>query len=146
MFTTHQKRFDKRFEAFGTLSQPPKLSYDDYVRGSDFSNVQSKDLLASALECFKQGKDVIDFLLSVIVSGDCDKSTINVTEKREDNDLYIPIHRNEIMALAKVCVTNTLFLHKLASIVSGEKDSNSISNSAKLEVQAHKLYCTFNIQ
>jgi hypothetical protein len=36
---------------------------------------------------------------------------------------------------------------KLASIVSGGKDSNGIDNTsnAKLEVQTHKLYCTFSI-
>lgn len=143
MFTTHQQRFEKRFEAFSTLPQPPSLSYEDYIRGSDFSAVQSKDLLASATDCFRSGKGVVDWLLDVVVPESCDGSTIDETEKRKDDDFYISIRREEIMAIAKVCVTNSLFLHKLASM-SGCKQKSGKSRVA-LEFKAHKLYCTLSI-
>ncbi|KAL9189153.1 hypothetical protein ACHAXT_011643 [Thalassiosira profunda] len=100
MFTTHETRFERRFEAFGSLPQPPPLSYEDYVRGSDFSAVQSKDLLFSAKECFRAGKSIVDSLLDVIVTEGCEDNTINGA-KRKDDDLYVPIRREEIMALAK---------------------------------------------
>ncbi|KAL7548543.1 hypothetical protein ACHAWF_011828 [Thalassiosira exigua] len=138
MFTTHQRRFDERFEAFSTLPQPPRLSYEDYVRGSDFSAVQGKDLLASASDCFRAAKGVVDWLLDAIVSEECDESTIDRNEKRRNDDLYLSIRRAEIMAYAKVCVSNSLFLHKLASSKPG-------SGSASLAFEAHKQYCTFSI-
>mmetsp|Transcript_26275 Transcript_26275/g.47654 ORF Transcript_26275/g.47654 Transcript_26275/m.47654 type:complete len:608 (-) Transcript_26275:185-2008(-) len=142
MFTTHQKRFEKRFEAFSTLYQPPSLSYEDYVRGSDFSSVQSKDLLSSSTDCFRSGKGIVDWLLNVVVVESCDGSTIDKTDKRKDDDLYISIRREEIMALAKVCVTNSLFLHKLASAKAGQKNA---STSVAVEFKAHKQYCTISI-
>lgn len=143
MFTTHQKRFEKRFEAFSTLPQPPRLSYDDYLRGSDFSSVESELLLASATDCFKSGKGIVDWLLDVVVPESCDKSTIDSAEKRRDDDLYISIHREEIMALAKVCVSNSLFLHKLASKKGGKPSSED--NNVSMEFKTHKLYCTLRI-
>ena len=63
-------------------------------------------------------------------------------EKRSDLDLYIPIHREEVMSLAKVCVTNTLFLFKLSSIVNTDNNSESVS----LEYNINKMYCTFVFQ
>ena len=148
MFTTHQKRFEKRFAAFSTMPQPPSLAYEDYVQGSDFSAVQSKDLLKSATECFRSGKGVVDWLLDVVV---CEKtynngSTTNETEKRRDDDLYIPIRRDEIMALAKVCVTNSLFLHKLGTMNGSENKNSGEGIKGSLEFNTHNLYCTFNIQ
>jgi len=143
MFTTHQKRFEKRFEAFSTLYQPPSLSYDDYVRGSDFSAVQRKDLLASATDCFRSGKGIVDWLLDVIVVEGTNKTEVNGTVKRNDDDLFISIRREEIMSLAKVCVTNSLFLHKLASITDSGKDPGN--SNVSLEFNAHKQYCTMSI-
>lgn len=145
MFTTHQRRFEKRFEAFGALPQPPHLSFDDYVRGSDFSAVQSKDLLASAAECFRSGKSVVDWLLDVVVPESVDVSTINAAEKRRDDDLYISIRREEIMAFAKVCVGNSLFLHKLTSVLAAAGQSSG-GSKVSLEFKAHKQYCTLSIK
>ena len=143
MFTTQKKRFKKRFEAFRTLPQPPSLSYEDYLRGSDFSSVQSVDLLASASECFRSGKGVVDWLLDVVVAESVDDQAVNKTEQRKHNDLYISIRREEIMALAKMCVTNSLFLHKLSSVVASGKKSES--HQVALEFKAHKQYCTLSI-
>jgi len=123
MFTTHNARFAKRFEAFSTLSQPPHLSYGDYLRGSDFSAVKRTDLLSSAADCFHSAKGIIDWLLEV--------------------DLHVSIRREEILALAKVCVTNSLSLHKLSE---STRASASGISSASLEFQAHKQYCTMSIK
>lgn len=143
MFTTQKKRFEKRFEAFSTLPQPPGLCYDDYIRGSDFSSVQSAELLASASECFRSGKGVVDWLLDVVVAESVDDRIVNKIELRKDNDLYISIRREEIMALAKVCVTNSLFLHKLSSAVACGKKSESYK--VALDFKTHKQYCTLSI-
>ena len=131
-------RFTKRFEVFSDIPQPPPLSYNDYKQGSDYSSVKSKDLLASASECFRSAKGIIDWLLEVIVSDKVDDTTS--AEKRSDCDMFIPVHRDEVLSLAKVCVTNTLFLLKLSSI------SDTNSESVSLEYKVNKMYCTFVFQ
>jgi len=138
MFTTHQMRFEKRFEVFRTLPQPPSLSYEDYLKGSDFSAVASKDLLLSAADCFRSAKGIIDSLLDAIVLEGC---ATNST--RRDDDLYISIRRQEILQIAKVCVANSLFLHKLSSTEGSELHFGE--RHASLEFKAHKLYCTLII-
>jgi len=142
MFTTHEMRFAKRFEAFSDIPQPPPLSYNDYKQGSDYSSVKSKDLLSSASECFRSAKGIIDWLLEVIVSDKVDDNSS--AEKRSDDDIYLPIHRDEVMSLAKVCVTNSLFLLKLSSVVGAE--NNIGSSSVSLEYKINKMYCTFAFQ
>lgn len=126
MFTTHRKRFEKRFEAFRSLPHPPCLTYDDYVSGSDFSACASDDLLASATNCFRSAKALVDWQLDAIVvtCGD---------------DLFIPMKRPEILQIAKVCVHNLLSIHKLSS-------TENRSTSAWLEFNAHKQYCTMHAE
>lgn len=132
-FTTHRRRFEKRFEAFFDLPQPPVLSFNDYEMGSDFSAVNSKDLIASARECFRTGKSTVDRLLEVILPNDTTTIPI-ITEQRKDDDMFISIRREEIMALAKVCVSSSLLLLRLETgAVRNEKVS--------LAVNAHKQYC-----
>ena len=143
MFTTHQQRFEKRFEVFHALPQPPSLSYEDYVKGSDFSAVASEDLLSSAADCFRSAKGAVDSLLNVIVSlEECaEDDAINLT--RRDDDMYISIRRQEILQIAKVCVTNSLSLHKMASMESSELSSQN--RQVSLAYKAHKHYCTLII-
>lgn len=146
MFTTHHKRFEKRFEAFRTLPHPPCLTYDDYVRGSDFSAIASDDLLASATDCFRSAKGVVDWLLGAIVvaDGEGDGLADELAEKRQDDDLYIPIRRQEILQLAKVCVHTSLFFHKLTAMGCGPQSSEK-NTIFRLEFNHHKQYCTLSI-
>jgi hypothetical protein len=140
MFTTHQTRFEKRFESFATLPQPQNLSYEDYVRsleGVDFKECY-EDLVQSAGECFRSCKGVIERLLQVVVAETSDVD-IDITKKRRNDDLYISVRREEAMALAKVCVANSLFLYKLS--MSAAKVSE-----VSLEFTAHKEYCTLNLK
>jgi hypothetical protein len=143
MFTTHQQRFEKRYEAFRTIPHPPPLTYEDYVRGTDFSTVASDDLVASATNCFRSAKGSIDWLLGAIVVEGGDKPATALPEKRHDDDLYIPIRRQEILQLAKVCVHNLLCFHKLTSICGPHPPEKS--KSVRLEFNAHKQYCTLGI-
>lgn len=136
MFTSHQTRFEKRFESFAMLPQPQPLSFEDYERGSDFSAVRREDLLQSAGDCFRSCKGVIERMLQVVVA---DEDGIDITKKRRNDDLYISIRREEAMALTKVCVANSLFLHKLSL-------TPSTVNEVSLEFTAHKEYCTLNLK
>ena len=136
LFTSHKRRFDKRFEVFRTLPQPPGLSYDDFEQGSDFSAVKNRDLIASANDCFRTGKKTVDRLLEVILPTEA--VTPNPTEQRMDGDFYVSIRREEIRALLKVCVSNSLFLLKLEPAINGQDDQQRVS----LVFDAHKEYCT----
>lgn len=136
-FTNHERRFEKRFEVFSQLPQPPSLSYDDFKKGSDFSAVNSKDLIASAMDCFRTGKSAVDRLLEVILPSDTDIVPV-ITEQRKNDDLYVSIRREEVMALAKVCVSNSLFLIKLDKSMGGQKAKEMVT----LVFDAHKEFCT----
>ncbi len=128
-FTSHQKRFEKRFEAFRAIPHPPCLTYDDYVNGSNFSAVASNDLLASATTCFRSAKGEADWLLGAIAVEGGDSPA----------DFYIPI-RKENLQLAKVCVHNILFFQSLDC-----RDHPSDSNTnVRLEFNTHKQFCTLS--
>ena len=139
IFTTHKMRFEKRFEDYCALPQPPHLSYDDYASGSDFSAVNNRDLIAAASDSFRSAKSAVDRLLEVILPNDT--TTASITENRTNDDLFIPIRRAEIMALAKVCVSNSLFLLKLETASNGQ----SQNEKASLAFNAHTGYCTVSI-
>ena len=142
MFTTPQIRFQKRFEPFSILPQPQPLSYEDYAQGSDFSAVRSEDLVRSAGDCFRQCKSVIERLLQVVVvveTSTTNEEVIDMTKQRRNDDLYISIRREEAMALAKFCVQNSLFLHKLSM-------SSAAGMKVCLEFSSHKQYCTLDLK
>ena len=126
MFTSHQRRFEKRFESFTILPQPQPLSFEDYLRGSDFSAVRNDDLVQSAGDCFRSCKGVIEKLMQAVIA--------------RNDDFYVSIRREEAIALTKVCVANSLFLHKL-SIAPPSKVSE-----VSVEFNAHKEYCTLNLK
>uniref|UniRef100_A0A7S1ZHY9 Uncharacterized protein n=1 Tax=Ditylum brightwellii TaxID=49249 RepID=A0A7S1ZHY9_9STRA len=147
-FTTHQRRFEKRFESFSVISQPPPLTYDDYCQGSDFSSIQPEELLASAAECFRASKAAVDKLLVMLNkrSGSSSallSSTTSMTASDEKDMLnYLPVAKEEVMSLAKVCVGNSLFLHKLTQQVrSGEK----VTGKVLIDFSAHKQFCSIKI-
>ena len=89
--------FQKRFEAFAEIQQPPPLSYSDFVQGSTFSKVSQTDLLASAGDCFKLSKTGVGTLLSALPS--IDPTSLSMTKE----DLH---------QVAKICVGNSVYLQK----------------------------------
>jgi hypothetical protein len=122
-FTSQRKRFSKRYEAFASISTPPPLTYGDFEQGYSHAEVSQQTLIASAIDCFKASKTVVDKLLLDI--GD-------------DEDCYLPIRRNELKSLAKVCIANSLFLHKfLSQVQSGEKVEGTVS----FDFEAHGAFC-----
>ena len=122
-FTSQRKRFSKRYEAFSTISTPPPLAYDDFEQGYSHADVRQQTLIASAMDCFKASKTVVDKLLSNVGDGD---------------DCYLPILGAELRNLAKVCIGNSLFLHKLSrQVQSGDKVEGEVS----FDFEAHRAFC-----
>lgn len=122
-FTSHERIFDKRFELFQAIRQPPPLSYADYLEGSDFSNVSQADLLKTTSELFQSCKATAEQLLR-------DLPTLN--------PLFTPIQQEEIRGLIKVCVGNSVYLLKLQQLVAADATGDkSKSTKVEFDFQAH---------
>lgn len=127
-FTSQKKRFEKRYEAFAIIMTPQPLTYDDFERGYSYTNVSQTELIFSATECFKASKAVVDKLLSLL--GD------------SDDDCSAPIRKQEVMNIAKVCVGNSLFLHKLSRQV---QNDGRVEGTVSFDFEAHREFCTIKI-
>lgn len=126
-FTSNDRIFEKRFEGFAAILQPPPLSYEDYEKGSDFSNVSQKDLLLSTADCFNTSKSMVDRLL---------------TQRHLIDANYLPIQADELHKLSKVCLGNSIYLQKLKQIIdSGENAKPSVV----LDMKTHTQFCTIKI-
>jgi len=126
-FTTNRRIFEMRFEVFAAIQQPPPLTFDDYIKGSDFSEVSQKDLLASTGETFRLAKTMIDQLLAQI-------SVIDTN--------YLPAQEEELRKLAKVCVGNSIYLQKLINTIDGKEDSKTrVTVDTKTSIQ----FCTIKM-
>lgn len=128
-FTSKARVFEKRFEAFSSIEQPPKLDYKDYVAGSDFSKVQPMDLIQSTAECFSASKAYVDRLLAQLPVIGTD---------------FAAMQEDELRRLAKVCVGNSVYLQKLKQAI-GSKDDDTATGKITSETSTHKQFCTFKI-
>mmetsp|Transcript_51875 Transcript_51875/g.60640 ORF Transcript_51875/g.60640 Transcript_51875/m.60640 type:complete len:862 (-) Transcript_51875:63-2648(-) len=124
-FTSHRIRFMKRFQSFAKISQPPPLTYDDFLKGSDFSALKRSELLLSATESFRFGKTIVD------------KISATVSSFSEE---FSPIRKVELKGLLRTVVVNSLNLHKLSQI-----EDSSANLKVELDFSINSLFCTFNI-
>jgi hypothetical protein len=127
-FTPKERIFQKRFEAFAAIQQPPPLSYDDYVQGSDFSKVPQNDLLLSTSECFNTSKTIVDKLISQIPSIDKD---------------FLPMQDGELRRLAKVCIGNSVYVQKLRQKV--DNATGEAEGDISVDLDTHSQFCTIKI-
>ena len=129
-FTTTKKIFHTRFECLHQFNQPPPLTYDDFQKGTDFSSVSSNGLIASATDCFKTCRSVLD----------------EMTKKLDTNNTTFGVNygmsREEIKKVTKVCIANSLALLKLSqSITRGEIGLCKV----EFDFTTHKKYCSINV-
>lgn len=127
-FTTYQRIFEKRFEVFSGIQQPPPLSYEDYMNGSDFSKVTQRDLLASTADAFRLSKSMIDRLLVQIPLIDPD---------------YLPAKQEELRQLIKVCVGNSIYLQKLMQVIHRKEESKA---RVAIDTTTNSEFCTIKIE
>jgi hypothetical protein len=126
-FTSLRKVFEKRFEVYQTVRQPPPLTFDDYLQGSDFSRVSPNDLYKSTLDLFQNCKASVEKLLEGLTGVD---------------QLYAPITEKEARALLKVCVGNTVYLHRLQQIVKGK---DAVRVTVVFDNDTHDEFCTIKL-
>jgi len=126
-FTSFEKRFQKQFEPFLALAQPPPLSYDDFREGSDFSNVSQADLLSSTSDCFKKCKEMVDNI----------SNQMNTIDKR-----YSTLNKEELLGLTKTCVGNSVFLMKLTQQVCG---NGKAKGEVEFDFKNNNQFCTIKM-
>lgn len=127
-FTSNQRIFEKRFEIFSTVQQPPPLTYDDFRSGSDFSKVPQKDLLASTADSFRLSKSMIDRLIS-------QSSLVHPN--------YLPTRQEELRQLAKVCLGNSIYLQKLIKEI---EETGETKARVTIDTKTNKQFCTIKIE
>ena len=130
-FTSERKIFDKRFEIFSVIQQPPPLSYDDFMKGTDFENITSQDLIASTEECFMAGKSFVDRMAQLAPTIDVD---------------FLTVKPEELNRIGKVCFGNKIYIQKLKQIILEKKDGVNHSASVSIDNKAHSQYCTLVVK
>jgi hypothetical protein len=128
-FTTAEKVFRKRFEAFTGIQQPPPLTYNDFVQGCSFARVSQNDLLASTGECFKASKANVGKVLAGLQA--LDASLLSMT-------------REDLNQIAKVCVGNSVYLQKLRQAISSQ--DGTWKPRALFDFDANCEFCTIKVE
>ena len=126
-FTSLEKIFDKRFELFQSVQQPPSLSYSDYLEGSSFSRVPQNELVESTAEWFQSCKTTVDRLVASISTIDPD---------------YTPMQEDEVRSLLKVCVGNLVYVRRLQQLIETTPDKPV---QVDFDFSANKEFCTIKL-
>lgn len=119
-----------RFKAFESISEPKPLQYEDFLAGSDFSNVSPTDLLNATAECFQASKSYVDHL------------TTEIDTIAED---FRVIGKDELKQLTKVAVGNSVYLLKLRQKVQGVSAENGSEGTIEFDMGSHKQFCTIKV-
>jgi Mak10 subunit, NatC N(alpha)-terminal acetyltransferase len=126
-FTSLERIFEKRFEVFRAIRQPPHLSYQSYLEGNDFSRIEPSDLLHTIAEGFQVCRSSADQLL-------LDTSHIDA--------MYASAQESELKALIKVCIGNLVYVQKLRLLYdAGESDEAK----AIFDFGTHDEFCIIKV-
>jgi hypothetical protein len=126
-FTSLRQMFEKRFESFLSIRHPPPLTYDDYLSGADSTGIPAHLMLKSTAELFQASKSQAEDILSDLA---------------QVGDAYFsPIQEDEVRALRKVSVGNSVYLMKLQQQMG---DPGSVLEVA-FDFDDHKEFCTIKL-
>lgn len=134
-FTSNKVIFRKRFEAFNVFSQPVSLTYDDFVQGSDYSDIKLESLISSATDSFKCARSKLDQIIAVFNN--------DPTSDVYATALHTPIQRQEALCLVKVCIGNILFLHQLLTNQKILRHDGSMT--IHFDFAVHKQLCVLKL-
>lgn len=129
-FTSMEKIFDKRFDIFGGIQQPPPLTYQDFVDGNDFSNVPQNELLQTISEGFRLCRTFFDQILQ------------DANYKPAMDSLYAPVSESELRALMKVCLGNSVYVQKLRQMID---NGDFASAKTVIDFSSHDQFCILKV-
>jgi Mak10 subunit, NatC N(alpha)-terminal acetyltransferase len=121
-FTSNEKIYEKRFEPFVGIHQPPLLTYDDFLKGSDFTNLTQDHLVSASSDSFGVAKSLIEQALTHMSKLDAD---------------FLPVQEDEMRLLSKVCVGNAIYLQRLKQLTAGGRTTATVT----VDVTTHKHFC-----
>ena len=127
-FTSPRRVFEERFDVFRTIQQPPVLEFEDFLAGSDFSQVSAPDLFRTTAECFQTCKRTADQLLHNLSKMD---------------PACLPFQESDVRWLQKVCVGNAIYLVKLQSILQA---GNQSSSKVVFDFDGPNQFCIVKLQ
>ena len=131
-FTSLERIFEKRFEVFQYIRQPPPLSFAHFLEGSDSSLVQPIELLQTVSEGFQYCRASIEQMLQDMTSYKMDP-------------MYSPTTEAELRSLLKVCIGNAVYVQKLRQLLeSGDESVSSIH--ATLDFETHNQFYIFKLK
>uniref|UniRef100_A0A7S3QCU7 Uncharacterized protein n=1 Tax=Chaetoceros debilis TaxID=122233 RepID=A0A7S3QCU7_9STRA len=131
-FISNELNFSKRFESFKLIRRPEPLAFADFSKGTDFTAVAPETLLSSASEMYKTARSLLE--------------NINgKSAQKQIKDDYSSISNEDATKLIKVCIGNSLFLHKLSQIQTGTTEKSLDSHDVKFNFSSSTQFCTINI-
>lgn len=125
-FTSNEMMYQKRFEPFIGIHQPPLLTYDDFVKGSDFTKLTQDNLVSASSDSFGVSKSLID------------QAMVHITKVDSD---FLPVQVQEMKQLSKVCVGNSIYLQRLKQLTAGGKTDAKVT----VDTSTHKQFCTIKL-
>ena len=128
-FTSVERVFATRFQPFVEIPQPPALTYEHYLEGSDFSGVPPDDLLRTTADWFQSCKKSVEQLL--------DLATVV-------NTSFAAIQDDEMRSLLKVCVGNSVYVQRLRQLVQDPKLSEK-KITVSFDFSAHHEFCIIKL-
>jgi len=131
-FTSLERIFEKRFEVFQYIRQPPPLSYAHFLEGNDFSLVEPSSLLHTAAEGFQHCRAAIEVMLQ------------DMTRQKMD-PMFAPVSETELRSLLKVCIGNAVYVQRLRQLIESGS-ANLPSTTVAFDFESHDQFCIFKIK
>ena len=141
-FTSRQTIFERRYAVFQTIRHPPALTFEDYVEGSNGSNISVTDLCQSASVIFKSCRSLVDSILADLSSTSHAKNNNNNNTR---NRASCPVLESEARSLLKVCVGNSVYLMKLTQLVRTPKGAPPPKATIEFDFGAHQEFCIIKV-
>ena len=141
-FTSLSRIFEKRFEIFRSIRQPPPLLYEDYLNGIDASSISVFELIQIVSDGYKYCRTMIEEMINTILDQNIDA-------------FYVTMSMSELRSLMKVCVGNMVYVQRLRQILEKKYDSTSLSSStsvttenakATFDFDSHCQFCIIKIE
>ena len=125
-FTSTARIFATRFQSFELIQQPPVLTYEHFLEGSDFSRVTPEDLLHTTAEWFQSCKKTVEQLLA--------GATLVDTP-------FAPIREPELRCLLKVCIGNLVYVQKLRQVAQDDPTKTKVD----FDFFVHPEFCMIKL-
>jgi len=102
-FNTETERYRQRFECFQTLPHAPLIGHEEYLKGMKSEGHSTSDLLALALPCYTQAREILSQLGGLL-------QPLEGTPAASESPSLKLFHRRrqEVLQMQRVAMTNSI--------------------------------------